>query len=213
MKKIIFIMCLVLTVAVAFTACGESEEKKIETITREAEKEISEEKEIVNKEQEAALESKAEEEKAADKEDKEDEKQESEKAPAAEKISASLSVICDEIKKTVKADGAMDLDAGAVSGLYGIDAGDIKDAAGFVVMAGTFPHEVIMVDAPDEQAAMRVESLLKVKHTSFVEQSKGYDAENYALAQKCRVDRNGTRISMFLSPDYAVMNSIIAKYK
>ena len=49
------------------------------------------------------------------------EKQESEKAPAAEKISASLSVICDEIKKTVKADGAMDLDAGAVSGLYGIE--------------------------------------------------------------------------------------------
>ena len=106
----------------------------------------------------------------------------------------------------------MDLDASAICSLYGIDASDVKDAAGFVVMAGTFPHEVVMVEAKDEAAAQRAEELLKAKHSAFVEQSKGYDAENYALAQKCKVERKGNRISMFLSPDYAVMNSVYYKY-
>ena len=106
----------------------------------------------------------------------------------------------------------MDLDAGAISSLYGIESGDMVQAVGFVVMEGTFPHEAIMVEAKNAEAAARVENLLKVKHTSFVEQSKGYDAENYALAQKCKVVRNGNYISMFLTPDYETMQAVFKKY-
>ena len=106
----------------------------------------------------------------------------------------------------------MDLDADAISSLYGIETSDMVQAVGFVVMEGTFPHEAVMVEAKNADAAVRVETLLKAKHTSFVEQSRGYDAENYALAQKCKVVRNGNYISMFLTPDYEDMRAVYKKY-
>ena len=204
MKKLLIITITALIFVLAVTGCAEKEEKKIDNITRTEEKNTPIKQEEVTKGEE----NEPEEEPA--KEIKEEKKENSDKTE--EKPTATLSAILGEIKTTVNADGAMDLDASAISSLYGIASSDIKEAAGFVVMAGTFPHEVVMVEATDDAAAQRAEELLKAKHSAFVEQSKGYDAENYALAQKCKVDRKGNRITMFLSPDYAVMNSIYGKY-
>ncbi len=201
MKKLLIILATALVFALAVSGCTDKEEKKIENITRTEEKQEPEVKEKVPEEEE----------KQPETEPPEAEKEETPDKPVS-KPSASLTEILSEIKNTVGADGAMDLDASAICSLYGIDASDIKDATGFVVMAGTFPHEVVMVEAKDDAAAQRAENFLKAKHSSFVEQSKGYDALNYALAQKCKVERKGNRISMFLSPDYEVMNSIYSKY-
>lgn len=201
MKKILMILAIVLILALSVSGCKDKEEKKIENITRTEEKQKQEE-EILQEEEKQPEEE----------EEKTEEKKEETFEKPVSKPSASLPEILGEIKNAVNSDGAMDLDASAICSLYGIDASDVKDAAGFVVMAGTFPHEVVMVEAKDEAAAQRAEELLKAKHSAFVEQSKGYDAENYALAQKCKVERKGNRISMFLSPDYAVMNSVYYKY-
>ena len=201
MKKILMILAIVLILALSVSGCKDKEEKKIENITRTEEKQKQEE-EIPQEEEKQPEEE----------EEKTEEKKEETFEKPVSKPSASLPEILGEIKNAVNSDGAMDLDASAICSLYGIDASDVKDAAGFVVMAGTFPHEVVMVEAKDEAAAQRAEELLKAKHSAFVEQSKGYDAENYALAQKCKVERKGNRISMFLSPDYAVMNSVYYKY-
>lgn len=201
MKKILMILAIVLILALSVSGCKDKEEKKIENITRTEEKQKQEEE--VPQEEEKQPE---------EEEEKTEEKKEETFEKPVSKPSASLPEILGEIKNAVNSDGAMDLDASAICSLYGIDASDVKDAAGFVVMAGTFPHEVVMVEAKDEAAAQRAEELLKAKHSAFVEQSKGYDAENYALAQKCKVERRGNRISMFLSPDYAVMNSVYYKY-
>lgn len=126
--------------------------------------------------------------------------------------SVVLADILSEIKTKVSADGALDMDASAMNSLYGIDVNDISQSAGFVVMAGTFPHEVVMVEAKDEDAADRIEEKLNTKYESFVTQSKGYDAENYALACKCKVERKGKHISMFLSPDFETMTEIYSEY-
>lgn len=202
MKKLLIITITALIFVLAVTGCTDKEEKKIDNITR------TEEKNTPIKQEEVTEVKENEPEEEPSKEITEEENSDK----AEEKPTATLSAILGEIKTAVNADGAMDLDASAISTLYGIASSDIKEAAGFVVMAGTFPHEVVMVETTDDAAAQRAEELLKAKHSAFVEQSKGYDAENYALAQKCKVDRKGNRITMFLSPDYAVMNSIYGKY-
>lgn len=225
MKKIVLVITLILALSSVFIACGKTDEKEIETLTRDTlvtDDEIVSSAETKNDENESDDEKQVEKEQESVSEEPvlktenepENAKQEDDTVSdePIQKHDVTLDAIRSEIKTAVGAFDAMDLDISAISGLYGINPSDIKDAAGFVVMAGTFPHEVVMVDAIDEQAAVRIESLLGVKHASFVEQSKGYDADNYALAQKCRVQRLGSRVSMFLSPDYAVMNGIFAKY-
>lgn len=200
MKKLILL--LVAIMVFTFAGCTEDKpkEKEIENITRE--KEAQPKKEA----------SEAEKEPSEEKEDSREEEKEEEKKEEPAVETKTLAQIQAEIKTAVSASGAMDLDAGAISSLYGIESGDMVQAVGFVVMEGTFPHEAIMVEAKNAEAAARVENLLKVKHTSFVEQSKGYDAENYALAQKCKVVRNGNYISMFLTPDYETMQAVFKKY-
>lgn len=197
MKKLAFFLAAIFMFTFAFAGCGEDKPKEIENITREEkeEKEITPEKES---------------EKEAQEESQEQEPQKEEEQPKAE--TKTLAQISGEIKTAVSASGALDLDASAISSLYGADMGDMVQAVGFVVMEGTFPHEAVMVEAKDSAAASRIEALLKAKHLSFTEQSKGYDAENYALAQKCRVERRGNHISMFLTPDFEAMRAIYTKY-
>lgn len=204
MKKLILL--LVAIMVFTFAGCTEDKpkEKEIENITREKEAQPKKEASEAEKEPSEEKEDSREEEK------EEEKKEEKKEEPAVE--TKTLAQIQAEIKTAVSASGAMDLDAGAISSLYGIESGDMVQAVGFVVMEGTFPHEAIMVEAKNAEAAARVENLLKVKHTSFVEQSKGYDAENYALAQKCKVVRNGNYISMFLTPDYETMQAVFKKY-
>lgn len=222
MKKTFIIILAVL--ALAFAGCSEKSTEKEDTpitenITREQEAteeipETTEEKEEAPENQtEEKTDTKEEEKSDTKEEEKNDTKKEiveSEKEVAPAQV--NLSAINSEIKNTVSASGAMDLDADAISNLYGILPGDISQAAGFVVMEGTFPHEAIMVEAKDSAAAERVEALLKEKHAAFKEQSKGYDAENYDLASRCRVERKGNHISMFLTPDFEAMRAVYLKY-
>lgn len=197
MKKSLLLLALVLMLAFVFAGCGEDKPKEIENITRQ-EKKVTEEKETAPE---------AEGEKESKEEPEEPQKEEEPKTETK-----TLAQINAEIKSAVSASGALDLDASAISSLYGAEMGDMVQAVGFVVMEGTFPHEAVMVEAKDSAAASRVEALLKAKHSSFTEQSKGYDAENYALAQKCRVERRGNHISMFLTPDFEAMRAIYTKY-
>lgn len=202
MKKLILILAAIMVLA--FAGCGEDKtnNKKIENITREETQKVENVQAPSDTEEQPP---------AEEEEPEQDSKQETE--IKTEKPSAkSLADIRSEIKGAVSASGAMDLDLDAISGLYGINASDMVQAVGFVVMEGTFPHEAVMVEAKDSAAANNVERLLNAKHESFVAQSKGYDPENYALAQKCKVERNGNYISMFLTPDFEAMKAVYTKY-
>ena len=127
-------------------------------------------------------------------------------------LECKLNEINDEIKETLKVTDSLDMNVNGINILYGISPEDIKQCAGFSVAQGTFPHEIVMIEASDEEAASRIEKAFETKITSFTEQSKNYDAQNYALAKKCKIIKNGNYYALFLSPDYEDVKAIYTKY-
>ena len=97
---------------------------------------------------------------------------------------------------------ALDLDVDALLNQYGIQEADVADLACFITLDGVFPQEIIMVRAADQEAAGRIKEHLQTRLAEFRVQSKDYDAESYAIAQKCDILTSGVYIAMFLSPDY-----------
>ncbi len=116
------------------------------------------------------------------------------------------------VKETIVTDlaieGSMDIDSSRLLDLYGIAAEDIEEAACYITMDGVFPEEIIMVKAVDADAAKRVEEKLNARIEEVKVQSQSYDAENYALAQECKVIKEGNYVAMFLSAKHAEMETI-----
>ncbi len=198
MKKTALLTALLLSVCMLFCSCGQKEEQtEVTDISR---------KEVVSQENTNDT-------NAVDKEDtSKDDLVENEEENITDESKKTLEDIRDEIILSLGASDAAPLDADSASSIYGVDPEDMVQSAGFVVMAGTFPHEIIMIEASSSDAADRISDLFKVKLDSFTEQSKGYDAKNYALAQKCKVERNGNFVSLFLSPDCDQIKGIYSKY-
>lgn len=119
-----------------------------------------------------------------------------------------LSTVKTKIVEDLKIDGAMDIASDKLMDLYGISQDKIKQSACFVTMAGVFPDEVIMLEATDASAASDIEGKLNNRLSEVKNQSKSYDAENYALAQKCAVQKDGNYICLFLSAKYEQMQNI-----
>lgn len=216
MRKNICIIAAVLAVGMCFTACSkksDEDKKEIETVTKQTK--------IPGKEEEAEVKDEV----VADvnKDDTDAETPETPSAPeasAAEENTLSshaasdvdLSQVRSAILQKEGIEDAMLLDADAMSGLYGIDLSQIKQAAGFVTMSGTFPHEIIMIEAVNVQSAASIEAALNTKLSEVMNQARSYDAENYALAQKCKVSKKGNFVSLFLSPKQAEINTVYGGY-
>ena len=96
----------------------------------------------------------------------------------------------------------IEIQAEALLNLYGIAAEDIESAACYTTMDGAFPEEVVMIKAKDADALKKIEEKMNNRIAEVKVQSQSYDAENYAIAQKSEVQKNGNYIAMFLSPDY-----------
>lgn len=134
-----------------------------------------------------------------------------EQAPQTETHSSfqvNLSGVRMKIEEQCGVTDSMALDLDAISNLYSIENSVIKQASGFVTMSGTFPHEAIMAEALTPEGADKIEAALKSRLGEVLNQSKSYDAQNYALAQQCKVLRNGKFVALFLSPDSAKMEEI-----
>lgn len=97
---------------------------------------------------------------------------------------------------------SIDLDSESLLSLYGIAAEDIEESACYTTMDGVFPEEVVMIKAKDSEAVKRITEKLNTRVEDVKVQSQNYDAENYALAQKCSVISRGNYVAMFLSPHY-----------
>ena len=149
--------------------------------------------------------SKESENKAPEKETKEVSYQQTLSAP---ELTGELEEVKKKIAEELKLEGTLDIVIDAACGIYALDSIDIKDFAAFTMMEGTFPHEVVMVEAKDADAAKRVEEALGVKLEAFKEQSKGYSPEDYALAEKCKVEVNGNHVALFLSPKCDEMKAV-----
>lgn len=128
------------------------------------------------------------------------------------KTTARENINITEIKDTIIAEigieGAYDMDTAMLLNMYGIEEADVLECASFTTMDGVFPDEIIMVKATDNAAADRVEDKLTVRLEAVLTQSQNYDAENYAIAQKCKVIREGQVVALFISADHETMQEI-----
>lgn len=96
----------------------------------------------------------------------------------------------------------------AVSDIYFIDIDDISECAAGVTMDGTFPDEVIIIKAANDEAKERIKTRFNERLDDVKVQSQNYDAENYALAQECKVSEKGDYIALFISDKHAEMEKI-----
>lgn len=92
--------------------------------------------------------------------------------------------------------------------LYGIKAEYVKESASYMTMGGVFPQEIIMIEAKDEASAEAIVTLLENRLSEILAQSQNYDPENYALAQKCKVESRDGYITLFISAHNEAMSEM-----
>ncbi len=188
MKKFSKLMIIAVVLVLIFTGCsGNKDTKEIESVTREESVPADNAAETTSEEKEAS-------------------------ANDASDSEVNLADVNKEIMDTLGVKDGLQLNENSANALYGIDAADMKQCVGFSVMSGTFPHEVVMIEAANDDAAKRIEEAFNSKIEAFTQQSKNYDAENYALAQKCEVQKSGNFYAMFLSPDFEEIKAVYDKY-
>ena len=127
-------------------------------------------------------------------------------------VTVDLAAVKAEMIEKLSPADPISLEAQSLLDLYGIAAEDIASSACYTTMDGVFPEEVIMVEAKDADALKRIEEKMNNRIGEVKVQSQNYDAENYAIAQKCEVQKNGNYIAMFLSPDYDSLTEIFNSY-
>ena len=130
--------------------------------------------------------------------------------PAENKVdlAAVRTAIVDQLGLT----DPLNLDTDALNNLYGIDPSLVAQSASFTVAAGTFPDEVVMVEAVSDEAVATIQEKLQSRLDQVLVQSQSYDAENYKAAQSCQVRVNGRFVSLILSPKQADIAAIYANY-
>lgn len=127
-------------------------------------------------------------------------------------VEVDLALVKTQMLQDLTPTDPIEIQADALLNLYGIAAEDIESAACYTTMDGAFPEEVVMVKAKDAEALKRIEEKMNNRIAEVKVQSQSYDAENYAIAQKSEVQKNGNYIAMFLSPDYDSLVEIFASY-
>lgn len=203
MKRLSALLAIIMIAAMCLAGCGNK-------------------KEATNNNKEVNSENKAEVKIDSQSEEETDEKQDvKEEAPVSEEkpeakpaeeekssTAVNLEAVKNAIITIVGVADPLDVPTSRLSSLYGIDASLVKQSACFVTIEGAFPDEIVMIEAVNEDAASSIKSLLNNRLAEVKEQSKSYDAENYALAQQCSVDKKGLFVTMFLTPQHANMKVI-----
>ncbi len=131
---------------------------------------------------------------------------------AGNAASVDLAACLEQIKTDCALTDARNINTDMLFDTYGIAAEQYKQAACCMVPTGVFPAEVLMFEAVDAAAASAIAAKLELRLQEVKNQSQSYDAENYALAQQCAVNTNGNIVTLFISADFANMNSILASY-
>lgn len=128
-------------------------------------------------------------------------------------VTKDISAIKDTIVSQLEIENALDLPAQRLLDLYGIEATQIKTSACFITMGGAFPDEIVMVEATDAAAAKAVAQKLEARLADVKNQAQNYDAESYALLEKCKVTTLGTYVTLFISAKSEAMQSIFDNAK
>lgn len=102
----------------------------------------------------------------------------------------------------------LDLPADRLADLYGIPEEDIKTSACFITLGTAFPDEIVLMEAVDASAADRAVEKLEARLAEVTNQARSYDGQSYALFQKCKVERVGNYVTLFISPKAEEMQKL-----
>lgn len=91
---------------------------------------------------------------------------------------------------------------------YDVDASDVSDLVYITTLNGTFPDEIIIVKSANGDAKMRITEKFSSRLDEVKVQSRDYDAENYALAQECKIIEKDSYLALFISAKHAQMEKI-----
>lgn len=131
---------------------------------------------------------------------------------AGKEADVSLDAILSEIEAAVPMADGFRMTEDDLLDLYGIRAEDIAEQASLASMNGIFPDEVIMIRAKDEESLGRIKEKLEQRLNEVLNQSRSYDPESYAAAQKCAVDIRGLYITLFVSANNETMTKIYSSH-
>lgn len=130
----------------------------------------------------------------------------SDKAPS--EITIDINAVKSSIIEKAELTDPLEIDAEKLCELYDIDISDVAEAVCVTTLDGTFPDEIIMIKSANEDAKKRITDKL-ISHLDDVKvQSQNYDAENYALAQECKIIEQGNYLALFISAKHAQMEKI-----
>ena len=121
--------------------------------------------------------------------------------------SANLNDVMSQISTQVSMGDMMDYTTEDLKGAFGIDAADIKQCVAKVASDGITADEVIMIEAVDSDAATRIFDQLTAHYQAKANENINYNPGQYAVIEKCSVEREGNFVTLFISPDAAKMTS------
>lgn len=128
--------------------------------------------------------------------------------PSPKETVIDINAVKDKIIAEAELTDPLEIKAEALCELYSIDEADVSEAVCVTTMNGTFPDEVIIIKAASEEAKKRISDILTSHLEDVKVQSQNYDAENYALAQECKVIGEGNYLALFVSAKHAQMEKI-----
>lgn len=134
-------------------------------------------------------------------------------ACGAEPVSVDILQVKNQIITDLEIEGALDLPTERLLDLYGISSESVKNSACFITMGGAFPDEIVMVEAADAAAAKGITQKLETRLADVKNQAQNYDAESFALLQKCKVQTAGVYVTLFISAKSEQMQEIFDNAK
>lgn len=94
----------------------------------------------------------------------------------------------------------------------GIDPGDCLEAVYYVLAQDIAPDEIILLQAPDEDSAQSMCTALEDWLAYRVEAARTYLTEDMPLLQSGVVRRDGTVVSLLVSPQVEELLEVYGQY-
>lgn len=128
-------------------------------------------------------------------------------------VTVDLAAVKSQIISSLEITDPLDIAAERLYDLYTIDPETVKDSACFITMGGAFPDEIVMVEAVDTAAAKEIAKKLENRLADVTNQAQNYDAESFALLEKCKVETAGCYVHLFISAKSTEMRTIFDNAK
>ena len=120
---------------------------------------------------------------------------------AGEDEGSGLLSIYEELLKTEVLPEMMEFPKSMVLDFYGIEETDYTDAVFYQSFDSMLADEVVLILAVDDAAASRIEEMLNTRLEAKAEEAKGYSPEQFAIIEKCSVQRSGRYVGLIVSPE------------